>query len=265
MNSFLQINYFPTIYMICQDRTIREAGQINAASMYSFHNQCAQPVGNNNGAIVDYKGYDDHVCEDLGLTVSFYAIGDTRPFFQFPLKQRNASGRLTPEEMLTYDTMRVKYLTEWKPKTVILAPRWSYVSGVKETEDLIEFLGEIGCKVILIEQPPMLGFGKKSVPQYLAYLGFQPIAEQNQYVSITKDPAYFTGIQLVHELAEKYDHCELLETKDLYSKDNQVWILQGPNILYVDEDHLSDYGVSKLEPALKERLQAHFTSSVDTD
>lgn len=67
MRTFLQINYYPTIYMICQDRTIREAGQINANAMYAFHNQCAQPVGNNNGAIVDYKGYDDHVCEDLGF------------------------------------------------------------------------------------------------------------------------------------------------------------------------------------------------------
>lgn len=67
MGSFLQINYYPTIYMICQDRTIREAGQINDNAMYAFHNQCPQPVGNNNGAIVDYKGYDDHVCEDLGF------------------------------------------------------------------------------------------------------------------------------------------------------------------------------------------------------
>lgn len=67
MGSFLQINYFPTIYMICQDRTIREAGQIDADAMYAFHNQCPEPVGNNNGAIVDYKGYEDHVCDDLGF------------------------------------------------------------------------------------------------------------------------------------------------------------------------------------------------------
>ncbi len=68
MNSFLNINYFPTIYMICQDRTIREAGQINATSMYNFHNQCAKPVGDHNAGMSEYKGYDDVVCGDFSFT-----------------------------------------------------------------------------------------------------------------------------------------------------------------------------------------------------
>lgn len=68
LNSFLNINYFPTIYLICQDRTIREAGQINAASMYNLANQCAQTVGNHNAGMSDYKGYDDVVCDDLTFT-----------------------------------------------------------------------------------------------------------------------------------------------------------------------------------------------------
>ena len=64
----LAINYYPTLFMICQDRTIREVGQINATSMYAAHNECAQPVGINNAGLSDYLGNSLHFCDDYAFT-----------------------------------------------------------------------------------------------------------------------------------------------------------------------------------------------------
>ena len=54
--NLLEISYYPTIYFICQNRIIREAGQIGAAPMYALKDDCAQPFGQNNAAILSYSG-----------------------------------------------------------------------------------------------------------------------------------------------------------------------------------------------------------------
>ena len=40
-NSNYAIGHFPTIYMICPDRSITEVGQVNAAALYAAHSNCA--------------------------------------------------------------------------------------------------------------------------------------------------------------------------------------------------------------------------------
>jgi len=48
----------------------------------------------------------------------------------------------------------------------------------------------------------------------------------------------------VHALAESHDHCDLLETYDLFSRQQgkEVAVLRGANVMYFDGDHLTDEG-----------------------
>ncbi|MFT4973514.1 MAG: hypothetical protein ACI9JY_002723 [Saprospiraceae bacterium] len=64
----LNINFFPTIYIICQDRTIHLVGQLNADDMYAEFNNCAQPVGTNNAGLNNYIGHTTHICGDHTFT-----------------------------------------------------------------------------------------------------------------------------------------------------------------------------------------------------
>lgn len=72
LNSPYQINYFPTIYGICPDRTIVEVGQVGTSSLYAYHQSCPLPgvhineiavedtdcFGSSNGAIaINATGY----------------------------------------------------------------------------------------------------------------------------------------------------------------------------------------------------------------
>ncbi len=50
INNSYQINYFPTIYLICPDRVIKEIGQLSAAEIYTQAQQCPALTTNMNDA-----------------------------------------------------------------------------------------------------------------------------------------------------------------------------------------------------------------------
>ena len=60
-----QINYFPTVYMICPDRKLREVGQQSAANLELLLSDCPQPFGVNNARILQYSGFEGLFCETL--------------------------------------------------------------------------------------------------------------------------------------------------------------------------------------------------------
>lgn len=66
----LQISYYPTIYFICQNRIIREAGQIGATQMYGLNDDCEQPAGANNAAILAYQGFEGTICGEATFAPS---------------------------------------------------------------------------------------------------------------------------------------------------------------------------------------------------
>lgn len=56
LNNAFDINYFPTIYMICPDRTIREVGQMTTANLYAQKSICTianvtDNAGTNSGCV----------------------------------------------------------------------------------------------------------------------------------------------------------------------------------------------------------------------
>lgn len=56
-NNNYNINYFPTIYMICPNRTITEVGQQNTAGLYAEKANCPAPASQpNDPALLSYTG-----------------------------------------------------------------------------------------------------------------------------------------------------------------------------------------------------------------
>lgn len=58
-----EIGYYPTIYFICQNRTVVEAGQIDAASMYALNGDCQIAAGVNNLGLLVYEGVQGEFCQ----------------------------------------------------------------------------------------------------------------------------------------------------------------------------------------------------------
>lgn len=64
----LQISYYPTIYHICQNRIISEAGQLSdPAAFYDLGGSCASAAGANNAGIIAYEGYNGTICGDVSF------------------------------------------------------------------------------------------------------------------------------------------------------------------------------------------------------
>ena len=68
--TLLQINYFPTIYQVCQNRIITEIGQPTADEIYAMIGDCTLPFGANNAGILAYNGESGNFCGELNFEPS---------------------------------------------------------------------------------------------------------------------------------------------------------------------------------------------------
>ena len=66
----LEISYYPTIYHVCSNRIITEAGQVSEADLYALHGTCPEAIGENNAGILNYTGFQGEFCEDVAFSPS---------------------------------------------------------------------------------------------------------------------------------------------------------------------------------------------------
>ncbi len=131
-----------------------------------------------------------------------------------------------------------------------------------EAKDLIEFCGRVGTKVLLIEQPPKLHFGDRTAVQYLASVGLYPRGSQRVYIRSTDRTLHAKGIETVRSLCRKYPFCQSIPVSDLFDLENQwSWVLDGSRVLYIDDDHLSEWGAEKAKDRIREALRTALSSS----
>lgn len=201
------------------------------------------------------------VTERLKIKTSFISMNGEDPFIRLPLNNEQGGMYLSPEEKFAYDKSRLELIKRWNPELVILCCRWS---GVKEsrTIDLLGFLAEHSANVLLMEQPPeVLRIGNHSAIQYIASKGIRPESGVTKYFPTGNTRDVEEGRTLVRVLAAKYRQCGLIPVHDLYRKESNTLVLNGRNVVYVDDDHLTTYGaqiaVPLIEQVITETLQKH--------
>lgn len=69
------ISYFPTIYHICPDRIIHEAGQIGFIEHYLNHLDCTTPAFANNAGILRYAIEGDEYCSNFVPKIELINLG----------------------------------------------------------------------------------------------------------------------------------------------------------------------------------------------
>jgi peptidoglycan/LPS O-acetylase OafA/YrhL len=209
-----------------------------------------------------WSGIIDSICKELKTSVSFYGCNATPPFIQLPLSESESTLYFTSKQKFEFDKKRLEYILAWKPRIVIIVAKWSTYNNIKVMDDLIKYIGDVGSRVLLIEQPPIFFFGNKSMLEYLAFNKIYPIGMQKQYVRILKNPDYEIGRKLIRELREKYSFCEVIEVKESFVDDPSTALaLEGTHVLYIDDDHLSEDGALKIKPKLMETMSKLLSSA----
>jgi len=198
----------------------------------------------------------DESAKYLKKSISFYSADGTPPFFDIPVAKSNKHMiYYSTDEKYAFDCAILKYLNTWRPKIVIIGSRWSRGDDMQKIAPLIEYIGKLGSKVLLIEQPPELFFIDKSAPQYLSYLGIATTGERKGYLQNTNTNNYIQGINTIHNITQKYSYCKSVSVYDLFVKDNKVLVVDAGNVLYTDDDHLSYAGAQKAKDRILQAIK----------
>lgn len=206
-----------------------------------------------------WAGTIDRISADLNLTTSFYASYGMKPFIEIPVRIVPKPAFFTSEQKFVYDTKLLEFLTEWKPKIVVISARWSEVPTLPPT-DLIEFIAQTGARILLIEQPPELTCGNKNLLKYLSYLGMHPEVDQRKYLRASQDPSYGLGRKTMDDICRLYPDCRIVPTADIYLAENgDVCVLDGTQVVYIDDDHLTEFAAEKA----RNRICAAIQSAMD--
>jgi hypothetical protein len=200
----------------------------------------------------------DGIFSELNTSISFYACEAVSPFFDIPLRRFKATGGMSAEERYHYAEARIECLRKWKPRLVIICQRWSLLDDVNETNGMMDLLSELGSKVILIEQPPQLNIWDGSAVSFLVKNRIQPEAGKQLYLPALINKRYQEGLQMVREISRKYDNCELLKVADLYRVGDETLVLDGAEVMYMDDDHLSQQGALVAQDRMREAFNNYF-------
>lgn len=203
-----------------------------------------------------WSGTIDRVCEELKLSISFYGCNGTTPFISIPINSNQNALYFSAEQKYEFDKKRLEYIKEWKPKIIIIVANWSTYHDTTSMDDLIKYIGEQGSKILFMEQPPVFFFGNKSMLRYLAFRKISPKDGLKQYVRILETNDYERGRNLLKQITAKYEFCETFFIADHYfnNKTDSAIALDSFDVLYIDDDHLSEFGANQMYRRIKDTL-----------
>ena len=197
----------------------------------------------------------EEICQELELTVSFYTARATPPWISLPVVAA-PSRFFTAEQKVTFDTKRLENIKAWSPEVVILIDRWSSRGDPFEHVDLLQYFESCGSQVILVGQPPELSTGNMSIPLLMAY---QYSASENPppqaLLEAHNQEAVDQANSRIRELSESFEFCYFVGVQDLFEIEGEhVIVRDGDDVLYIDDDHLSQAGVQKAKNRLKQTV-----------
>jgi len=191
------------------------------------------------------------VAERRRITTSFQTALATQPFIDVPADRRWPVKRFTSQEKIDFDKARMEWIARWKPDLVIVSALWS-ASLESDADPLLKFLESHAGHVLLVEQPPELDIGDaRSAMQWLCYKRIQPRDGVRYYVPAKDSEAYEQGRIALRNLAKRYRNVSVMPTYDLYAggaDGHEALVLDGKNVVYMDDDHVNDYGAQMAAP-----------------
>lgn len=198
-------------------------------------------------------GTIDSICQDLGLTVSFFAADGTSPSISVPpveLSTRFFSGH----EKFLWDSARLRAIDQ-KPKVVIVATPYSYNRNGEELDKLVKIIERGGSKCLFIEQPPLLPIGDKNALAYCADF-VRKYGKQSEIRLRPGEPQKWqAGKKILEDLCLKNDSAKMIQVSDLFfTNDGDVVMMEDSHLLYIDDDHLSEYGAQKAKERIRNSL-----------
>ena len=106
-----------------------------------------------------------------------------------------------------------------------------------------------------MEQPPELAVvGNRNALQYLIFRGITPEIGRRQYLPLGNTERVNAGRDLIRKLARTRKSVDIIPIYDLYVENAEAFVLDGRNMIYYDDDHLTTYGAKLGRPRIQQAI-----------
>lgn len=188
----------------------------------------------------------NEIASQLNTSISCYTSNGVNPFFNMSdLNDQKENAIYTKKQKVDYAKSLLNNIEKWKPKLIVFACRWGGLNkeSKKYFEDLLSFLEQRNCKVLVLTQPPVLDFmTDRNASQYFTYLGLKPIKGYN--LIDVDNTAVVINNNYIKSLSKTYSNVSVYDVYENMIEKNKVKISLNKEVLYFDDDHLSYYGTS---------------------
>lgn len=187
------------------------------------------------------------ICFKFNISGSFWAVSGVPPF----LDNSSVPNRMNVSIRSEFNSDKINFILKNKPKIILVIARWDLCFARNEMnrlENLIKNIHEISpqSKVVIFNQPPVLEFGDQYADDWVNWRNFfglntESARELNSY-------NWMKANYYLQNLPELFDYVSLVKIDDIYrTLDHRIKLLDAKNMVYRDEDHLSDYGAMLAE------------------
>jgi peptidoglycan/LPS O-acetylase OafA/YrhL len=210
-------------------------------------------LGDSHGAM--WGKLIDEITDSIRIKTSFYTSVGESPFFSlFEIDQLEKTKGYTHPQRVAYAKDFILNLKTWKPKLLIVSCKWNSMDNdiLEKLESLAKFANKIGTSLLILNQPPQINtVGNKNCAQYLSYLGYKP---KKGYQYIKNESNVEAANNKLKKRFSKYSNVFLLDIFSSFKQINDVsnsLIINGSNVLYYDDDHLSYQGTLLIKHKLE--------------
>jgi peptidoglycan/LPS O-acetylase OafA/YrhL len=182
----------------------------------------------------------DDIAIEKNYDVVFMTAFANSPFFDIPVKKVLCKPYgFNCDEFYEFQKNIIDKIVNWNPDLIILSWRWDYYQ--KSTtlctfEKLIHFTDSLKINTLLIEQPPLLPFGDNNSAQYLSYLKVTP---QKQYIYPINNSFFESFGSAIDSISKKIPTLSVFKLRTKLLNNGRCKVLDGNQILYFDDDHIS--------------------------
>lgn len=190
----------------------------------------------------------DSICQELKLSVAFFAADGTPVFFptlpnpHFP----------TADAAASFDKARLDFVTQWHPDALLLIDKWDADASNPERfeEHLRSLMATFSPKVgrlIIFTQPPVLSFkgsanAREYVTRYYRVHRVLPAIRPD-----TREKFRQSSASIIESMAREFPNVTLVRPDKLfYRQDGSIRYADERKFLYADGDHLSDDGAQEV-------------------
>jgi len=193
------------------------------------------------GALIEKIAFKNNIA------CSFWTTHGVSPF----LDDKSTPKWMNQSRRKEFNLQKINYIAQTKPRVVLVIARWDLCFARNELNRLENLISKIHqaspqSNIVILNQPPISAFGNQYAYEWMnwrAYFGL------NVESAVESSSSHWSAANIyLQNLPQQYDYLLLINIDDLYRTQNgRVKLFANQQVVYLDDDHLSDYGVLMAE------------------